>query len=87
MRPSIGRGKVAQVLKLVSGGMSQRQAARVAGVSKSTAHHIVNGQHVSQFSEDSGEVAFHTCPEYACPTCRRLVTSAPCPVCVARRGR
>jgi len=87
MRRAIGRPKVTQVVRLLTSGLSQREAARREGLSLGTINKIASGHHVSQFSEDSGEVQFHAVPEYECPTCRRRVTAAPCPTCIARRGR
>lgn len=87
MRKPVSYYQVATVQRLIKAGCSNREAARRAGVSAGTADKIAAGKHVSQFSESSDEVTFHDVPEYECPNCRRRVKAAPCPACVARRGR
>lgn len=87
MRRPVGHHVVENIKRLVAGGMSNRQAARIVGCDDKTVGKIVKGQHCSQFSEDAGEVAFHSVPEYECPTCRRRIDVAPCPTCLARRGQ
>lgn len=84
MRKPVSHYKVVEVQRLVKIGVSAREAARRVGMSNRTASKIANGEHVSQFSETD---QLQTVAEYECPTCRRIVNTAPCPTCLARRGR
>jgi hypothetical protein len=83
MRPQIARGKVAQVLKLLQAGLSQREASKASGVSLPVVNRIAQGREAMQFSED---VEFQQVRPYTCPGCERVVTTAPCVACTARRG-
>lgn len=84
MRPRIAPNRIAYVLKLLRGGMSQRQASIASGISVGRVNQIANGQSI-QFSEDA-QVDFQTVKPYTCPTCNRLVTTAPCVKCTSKRG-
>jgi hypothetical protein len=83
MRPAIAQHRISYVLKLLKGGMSQRQASINSGVSLPIVNEIARGERGS--AHKTGEVKFQDVEQYTCPGCKRPVTTAPCVACTAKR--
>ena len=89
MRPRLAPHRIAFVKKLLQpkrqggGGMSQRAASIASGVALRIVNEIAQGGRGDQFSEDA-QVEFQNVNPYTCPTCERLVNTAPCVTCTSR---
>lgn len=70
-------------------GLSIRQAAAAAGISRSAAHRIIFGYREQATALDPSEAEFEPIcvPAYRCPRGHGLMTVSPCPACEADEYR